>query len=184
MRKMVLVVMALLLAAGTAFADQNPDILIGLDSTNPPVGVNRIDDPATNFYVYVVFTHFGDGGGLLGASFKFERTFSGFKLTQENLLGGLDLGDVEGVNGWAITSGANCAYPTGDVLVAARIQYLWTGTAGTIQILPHGQDGSVIADCDNELDVWSTYSNFGVNADAPESPVEPTSWTSIKALYR
>jgi len=185
MRKMVLVCVALLLVAGTAFAGQNPNLLIGLDSTDPPTGANRIDNPAGPFNVYVVFMQFGNGGGMLGAAFKFDRTFSGYKLETVNLLGGLSVGDPESGYGWALATAGDCAMPVGGVVVAARLQYLYDGvTPGTITLLPHDTDGAVAADCNNDLDVWTVYSNFGVNADAPEAPVEAASWTAIKALYR
>ena len=185
MRFLLSVVLVALLAT-TAFAGQNPDIMIGLDSTNSPVSeVNRVD-PALNgtFDVYVVFKNFGPEGGMLGTAFKFDRTFSGFKLTQTNLLPGLDFGDVES-DGWALTAGAECQFPDGNgYLVAATCQYMYLGAPGTITIIDHPVDGASVADCPNDLDFWTVYSNFGVNEDPPASPVEASTWGSIKSLYR
>ncbi len=188
MRSLVLTILVGLLVTAAAVADENPDLIIGLDTTDPPT---HIDDagyqvtPGMNetFTVYVVFRQFGAGGGMLGAAFKFDRTFSGFKLLQTNLLPGLDFGDVE-VDGWAITAGAECQFPTGDILVAASAQYMYTGTPGTITIIPHPVDGNSAADCTNELDFWEVYGHLGVNTDAPLSPVEVQTWSGIKALYR
>ncbi len=185
MRFLLSVVLVALLAT-TAFAGENPDIMIGLDSTTgPPTEVNRVD-PAVNgtFDVYVVFKNFGAGGGMLGAAFMFDRDFTGFKLTQTNLLPGLDFGDVE-VDGWAITAGAECQYPDGNgYLVAATCQYMYLGTPGTITVINHPVDDNSVADCPNDLDFWTVYSNFGVGMDAPTSPVEASTWGSIKSLYR
>jgi hypothetical protein len=191
-----------LLLAVTALADQNPQLAIFLDAdmdTGNDVVNEVCPNPNETIMVYVCFDQFGGGGGMLGAAFKFDRTFAGFKLAQTNLLGGLDFGDVEVAPGWAITAGANCQFPDANgVVVAASVQYLYLGTPGIVQILAHDVDGHVGADCDNLLDDWCIASldshgfagNFGVCMPPPDGdcvpavPVEDRSWGTIKALYR
>jgi hypothetical protein len=185
MRFMVAAVLVAFIATA-AMADENPNIMIGCDSNNPPPPENNRLDPAPNgtIDVYVVAKNFGPGGGALGAAFLFERTFGGFKLAQTNLLPGLDFGDVE-AGGWAITAGAECQFPDANgYLMLATVQYLYLGTPGTITIVEHPVDGLVISDCDNLLDTATVFSNFGVGTDAPSSPVEASTWSGIKGLYR
>ncbi len=194
--KGLIIAVAILALSVPAFAGQNPDIGMYLVTGSDGTGDNYIE-PVSTFNIYVCFDGFGPGGGMLGASFMFDRTFSGFKLAQTNLLGGLDFGDVE-TAGWAITSGADCAMPVGGVVVAATVQYLYQGTPGTITVGPHPVDGMAVADCNNDLDFFCVHSiaaqgvsgNFGVFMPAPDgtcepiTPVEDSSWGAIKALYR
>ncbi len=207
MKRFFIALLVLALAV-PALAGQNPKlgIFLDLDSDTANAVVNTVC-PEVNetFVVYLCFDRFGEDGlggtgveGLLGAAFKFDRTFAGFKLLQSNLLPGLDFGDVE-VDGWAITSGANCQFPDANgVLIGASIQYLYLGAPGTITIVPHPIDGNSAADCNNELDFWCVHSilssdvsgNFGVCVEPPDgdcqqlSPVEDATWGGIKALYR
>ena len=198
--KTLIIALAMLVMAVPAFAGENPNLGIYLDlDTATPMGDNEVcPNPNETMDVYVCFDRLGDGGGLLGAAFMFDRTFGGFKLVQSNLLGGLDFGDVE-ADGWALTSGASAAYPDANgVIVAAMCQYLYLGTPGTITIMPHPVDGNSAADSMNELDFWCVHSidgdgaagNLGVCMPAPDgdcgpiSPVEESTWGGIKALYR
>ncbi len=199
--KRLLVVLLIAALAVPALATENPLLAIFLDAdmdTGNAVVNEACPDIGGTFSVYVCFDRFGDGGGMLGAAFMFDRTFSGFKLSQTNLLPGLAFGDVE-VDGWAITAGANCQYPDANgVLVAATCMYLYQGAAGTISILPHPVDSNSAADCLNELDFWCVASvlshgqsgNFGCcmapddGACEPLSPVEEATWGTIKSFYR
>lgn len=198
--KTLIIALVVLVMAVPAFAGQNPNLGIYLDlDTGTPEGENYVcPAPNATFDVYVCFDGFGDNGGMLGAALMFDRTFGGFKLTQTNLLAGLSFGDVE-VDGWALTNGADCAYPDANgVLVAGVCQYLYLGAPGTITIVDHPVDANTAADCNNDLDYWCVHSveshgvsgNLGVCIDAPDgnceplSPVEESSWGTIKALYR
>jgi len=197
MRNALVALMVLALAA-TAFAGQNAGIQIYMVDNASGVGNNYLcPTPYVPFNVYVCFDHFGAGGGMLGCAFGYTRTFGGFKLSFQNLLGGLMIGDPEIAPGIALTSGANPVYPAGDIVVAATAQYMYSGTpAGFIQFTAHGTDGPVVADANNMLDAWcirsillsGTSGNFGVCMTQPDgtctSPVEESSWGSIKALYR
>jgi len=182
-------------------AFENPNLAIFLDA-DMDTGNDVVNEvcPAIGgtFSVYICFDRFGEGGGMFGAAFMFNRTFSGFKLSQTNLLPGLAFGDVE-VDGWAITAGEDCQYPDASgVLVAATCMYLYQGAPGTITIVPHPVDSNSAADCENELDFWCVASelshgqsgNFGCCVSPPNggceplSPVEESTWGTIKSFYR
>lgn len=132
--------------------------------------------------------------GIMGFAFRLDRTFGGFKLSQTNLLGGLDFGDVE-TDGWVLSSGADCAEPVGGVIYVGEIEYLYLGTPGTLTPVGHPVDGTAFVDCDNELRYWNLPEwdslpggILGVCDIPPEGcatvPVETTTWGAVKALYR
>ncbi len=144
MRHLLVVLLVAALAVSVT-AEENPNLAIFLSADDDTANdvVNEVCPNINDtFNVYVCFDRFGEGGGMLGAAFMFDRTFGGFKLTQTNLLPGLDFGDVE-TDGWAITAGAECQFPDANgVLIAATCQYLYLGTPGTITILPHPIDAN------------------------------------------
>jgi len=187
--KQLLIALMLVAIAVPAVAFENPDLAIFLDAdmdTGNAVVNEVCPDIGGTFSVYVCFDRFGDGGGMLGAAFMFDRTFSGFKLSQTNLLPGLAFGDVE-VDGWAITAGSECQYPDANgVLVAATCMYLYQGAPGTITIVPHPIDTNSAADCLNQLDFWCVASlmshgfrgNLGVCTTAPDGDCVSAGWPS------
>jgi len=196
-----LVALMVLAVAATAFAGQNPNIGMYIVDNATGIGNNQITPaPYTPFNVYVCYDRFGEGGGMLGCAFAWTRTFGGFKLSFQNLLGGLMIGDPEVAPGVALTSGASAVYPdVNGIVVAATAQYMYSGSpAGFIQLGAHGTDGRAVADANNMLDFWCIHSilwpgasgNFGVAVAPPDgdcepfSAVESSSWGSIKALYR
>ncbi len=150
-------------------------------------------DPSEAFTITVYISDLEPGlQGIFGIAFMFDRTFSGFKLAQTNLLGGLDFGDVE-VDGWALTSGGDCVEPDANGLIAvAELTYLYLGTPGLITFMPHPIDGQSFADCNNDLGEWwvrdQPDGNAGICMEPPGGcgtvPVEDASWGSIKALFR
>jgi len=185
--------------AAAAFAGTNPDIRIYLD-VDPPVKVHEIHpDAGATFDVYVCLDCFGEGSGTRGTAFLLQRTFTGFKLSQTSLMGGLDFGDAETDPGWTLAAGADCIYPDANgVACIAVIQYLYQGGPGTLNILPHGLvepgTGREVLDCDFASDFYCIYANLGVSVPPdpgddgcvcePASPVEDATWGSIKSLYR
>lgn len=183
--------------AGTAFAAENPNVSIWLDA-DPPNAVTMVEPGnGETFTVSIIMDCFGETGGTRGIAFLFERTFSGFKLGQTNLLGGLFFGDVEVDPGYTIAAGADCVYPSDGIVVAAQIEYLYQGEPGTITILPHGLiepgTGRNALDCDfEEDDQYCIAGGLGVHMAAPgndegcscDSPVEEATWGAIKAFYR
>lgn len=188
MKRALLTVLAGLLVTTAAVAGQNPGIIMGLDASSTPVGVNTATpEEGEIFSIYVVLKSFGTGGGVKGISFRFEKTFGGDWIATTNLLGGLTIGgDPAAGMGCAMTAGTGqCKYPVAEgYVVAARVRYEYTGTSGYVRLIGHATDGQATSDCNNELDMWTDYSHFGVNQSAPPSPVESKSWSAIKALYR
>jgi hypothetical protein len=197
--KSLLAVLMIGAFAVTAFAGANPNIRIYLD-VDPPVKVHEIHpDAGTTFDVYVCVDCFGEGSGTRGTAFLLQRTFTGFKLSQTSLMGGLDFGDAETDPGWTLAAGADCVYPdANDVACIAVIQYLYQGGPGTLDLLPHGLvepgTGREVLDCDFASDFYCIYANLGVSVPPnpgetdcicePASPVEDATWGSIKSLYR
>ena len=103
--KAVLTVLMVAAFAVTAVAGTNPDIRIYLD-IDPPFGIHEVHPEAgTTFDVYVCLDCYGAGGGTRGTAFLLVRTFSGFKVAQTSLMGGLDCGDAEIDPGWTLGRG-------------------------------------------------------------------------------
>jgi hypothetical protein len=196
--KRLLIALAIMAVATTAFAGGNPDVRIYLD-VMPNQMVHEIHPNASEtFDVYVCLDCFGDDpilSGTRGTAFLLIRTFQGFKLSQIALLGGLDFGDAE-IDGWTIAAGADCVYPDIDgVVCVGVIQYLYLGVPGTLDLAPHPGTGREVLDCDFQSDFYCIYANLGVSVppnpgepdcDCPENgnPVEDSTWGGIKALYR
>jgi hypothetical protein len=180
------------LAFGTAQAVENPNVTIWLDA-DPPNAVTRVEpESGSTFTVTIVMECFGPAGGTRGIGLLGVRTFSGFKLGQSSLLGGLDFGDLE-VDGWTLAAGANCVFPTDGLVLIGEIQYLYQGTPGTLTLAPHPGTGRNTLDCNfAEDDQFCIGGGFGVWEDAPgnlegclcDAPVEASTWGSIKSLYR
>jgi hypothetical protein len=187
----MLVVVLVALLTIPAAAGQNPNIQIYLD-VDPPNFVNEVyPDPSATFDVYVCVTCFGPDGGTRGTAFLLTRTFEGFKLSQTNLLGGLDFGDAEG-DGWTMAAGADCVYPDlAGVVCVGVIQYLYMAP-GTLDIGPHPGTGREVLDCDFQSDFYCIRGHLGVGAaanpgedcDCPSSPVNEMTWGRLKAMYR
>ncbi len=140
-----------LIFAAVAEAGDNPDIQIFLEFEN---GQNYIE-PAewVQFSVYVCLENLGPGGGLTGAGLKFNRTFSGFEVSQTAVpVSWLSFGDPE-LEGWSI--GGPCVTPDpSGIVVAGRVDYLYTGTPGIIELLPSDIDDNTATDCSGGLDYW------------------------------
>jgi hypothetical protein len=195
MKRALLSLALIALMAIPVLGAQNPNIRIYLD-VDPPNKIHRIDPAASaSFDVYVCLDCFGTQGGTRGTAFLIERTFTGYKLAQAALLGGLDFGDVE-VDGWTIAAGTDCVYPDDSgVVCVGRITYLFLGGAGTATLAPHPGTGRQVLDCDfQEDDLYCIYANLGVGVDPlpgedgcdcePPQPVEDSTWGGIKSLYR
>jgi hypothetical protein len=178
------------------FAGQNPNLRIFLDADPPTMTSEIHPDASATFNVYVCVDCFGANGGTRGTAFLLQRTFTGFKLSQTSLMGGLDFGDAETDPGWTLAAGADCVYPdaTGVACIAV-IQYLYLGGAGTLDLLPHGLvqpgTGREVLDCDFASDFYCISGNLGVSVPPNPgescpcgSPVEDATWGNIKSLYR
>jgi hypothetical protein len=159
-------------------ADQNPNIRIYLDA-DPPNHLDFVEPPASGtFDVYVCLDCFNSCGGTRGTAFLLERTFQGFKLSQQALLGGLDFGDAE-VDGWTIAAGTDCVMPDENGIVCVGvITYLYLGVPGTLDLLPHPGTGREVLDCCFLSDYYCVAGNLGVGVDpnAPEPDCECDYW--------
>ncbi|MBM4048245.1 MAG: hypothetical protein FJ279_24340 [Planctomycetes bacterium] len=131
--------------------------------------------------------------GIYGISFLLHRTFGGELLAVHNLyasVGGLVIGNPEVAPGFAMTVGPVCRGATymGGEIPFATLEYLYTGPPGTITPAPHGLDGAVFADCDNEIRGWWPGCVAGVGMIPPAgcgvSAVRDVTWGAIKALYQ
>jgi hypothetical protein len=197
--KRFLIAVMILGTAALAFADENPNIRVFLDATNPPTGVAEIHPEINDLFdVFIVLNCFGVDGGTRGMGILFDRTFAGVKISQTNFLGGLSLGDVEDAGpqgGWAFVAGVECVYPdVNGMIVAGAVNYLYLGTAGTITVLPNPVTGREVLDCFDIPDYFCVAGNFGVSmpppdpepgcGDCPGNPVEDATWGAIKSLYR
>lgn len=170
MRVILPIVMIAALAMPLA-AEQNPNIHIYLDA-DPPNKLDRVDPIASEtFDVYVCLDCFNSCGGTRGTAFLLERTFDGFKLSQNALLGGLDFGDAE-VDGWTIAAGADCVMPDEfGIVCVGVITYLYLGVPGTLDIVPHPGTGREVLDCCFLSDFYCVSGNLGVGMDP--NPPEP-----------
>jgi len=203
--KTILSTLLVLALAVTAFAGTNPNIHAYLTVNATGEAVNYIcPTPYTQFSAYVCLDNLGVGGGVRGMALKLDRTFGAFVTGSANLLGGLTIGAPE--VDWSIVAGENCAMPNGaGIVLAGRVDYLYTGTPGTLILNGHPQLLNKTLDCFNAADWFCVHitdpqmphptisGNLGVCVPAPEpvvyaceqaSPVEDSTWGTIKSLYR
>lgn len=199
----VLVALMIVALAVPAFAAENPDIRVYLDFDSEGGGQHRIDglSQLDIFNVYVVLDCFGDGGGTRGIGFTFEReaTLAAIVGTPVNYLGGLSNGNPEAPTpadgGTNFLAGSDCVMPDANgVVVCGYVPYTFVAGTGYIKIGPNEISGREVLDCDFLFDdLFCVYAHCAVGADPPAgepdcecpvSPVEDSTWGSIKALYR
>jgi hypothetical protein len=198
----VLVALMIVALAVPAFAGGNPDIRVWLDLDENGGGVHRIDGLGLfeTFNVYIVLDCFGDGSGTRGLGFRFEKdadlNASATGIT--NLLGGQTLGsNPESADGVTLVAGTDCVYPdVNGIVVAGYVEYTYGMGAGYINMLgDHPVSGRQVLDCDyNDDDLYCIVAHVAVGEDPqpgepdcecePPSPVEDSTWGSIKALYK
>lgn len=194
MRYALALVVIIAMTAGSAFAVGNPLVSIWLDA-DPPNAITSVTPDVGGFFtVTLVMECFGDDpvlSGTRGLGVLGVRTFSGIKLSQTSLLGGLDFGDFE-VDGWTLVP-TDCIFPTNGYVPMGEIQYLYQGAPGTLTLQPHPGSGRESLDCEfNFDDLYCIAGGLGVHDTAPgnteecvcDSPVDAASWGLIKALYR
>jgi hypothetical protein len=194
MKRALLSLLLVVFVAAPVLAMENPDIRIYLDA-DPPNLLHRVDPGAgSTFDVYVVLDCFGENGGTRGTAFLFERSFTGFKLAQSALLGGLDFGDVE-VDGWTIAAGTDCVYPdVNGIVPVGMVTYLFQAGPGAIDLFPHPGTGRQVLDCNfADDDEYCIFANMGVGqppnpgeegCTCTPAPVENATWGAIKSFYR
>lgn len=202
MRHTAIAVLILTLAL-PAVAGQNPDVGIYLYSTSTGVGGTNHKPsplPGGSTSVYVCFDHFGPGGGFRGARWSYLDVPGPEYFFTQNLydgVGGVTWGDPRDPGG--ITMTTPTVYPDANgVVVLARARYetpeeLVRG--GKITLIP----GGVVMDASGSSDWWCVHTtwNDGLSgnwywddgaADEGDcggvTPVESSSWGSIKVLYK
>jgi hypothetical protein len=177
-----------------AFAGQNPNIraFISFAPTCPDPYVHRTEVCSGLVNCYFVLDNFGPDGGMRQVSMTWTTTGFGmafaavYNLPGAQVIGGPD--NQTGV-GWVV-SGDSCVYPNEcGIVVVLNQPYFVTGP-GTITITPNPVDGTLVTDCDFDADFYCVLANGGLCMDPPAgdcpppSPVEDSTWGSIKALYR
>jgi len=199
MRSLAIAVVVLAFAV-CAVAGQNPNVAIYLYTTPTGVGgTNHLTVPPPDGVasVYVCFDHFGPGGGMWLAQWKFLEVPGPDYLDTTNLyatVGGLTIGEPGIGAGCAMVVGPVPVYPDANgVVVLACVRYVTPpegAGGGTITVVPPDwPEGGVVADADAELDPWRVHTvgldgldgNFTWDA---VTPVAPASWGLIKALCR
>jgi hypothetical protein len=201
--KRVLIALAVLAIAATAFAGQNPQIraFITMDPNDYVYSnVNAVPNSINN--TYLCFDCFGEGGGITAFSMILDYQCGGFVAgaaditlfgpSAQTVIGGPDNITV----GWVVAVPTDeCHYPNVDgVVCVAMIPWFYTGPAGDIVILPNPVDGQATVDCLGALDFFCVLSNGALgqvvvtpgdeNCDCNPNAVDNTSWGGIKALYR
>ncbi len=201
----VLIALMVLALAVPAFAGENPSVRAFV--TMDPDGYVFADPAAVSGAVsdvYLCFDCFGDpdivgDGGLTGVSLVLDFLCGGFTAGPQDLtifhptaatvVGGPD--DL--VSGWVIAA-AECVVPNAlDIICVAKIPWYYLG-AGEILILPSPTDGKATVDCNNDLDFFCVLSHGALGQDVVTagdldcdclvSPVESSTWGTIKSLYR
>ena len=200
----ILIALLIVALAVPVFAAQNPDIRVYLDFDAEGAGVHQMANPGMfePFDVYVVLDCFGDGGGTRGLGFTFERDadLNAIIGTPVNFLGGLSNGNPESPTasdgGCNMLAGADCVYPDANgVVVCGKVPYTYGMGAGYIKIGPNEISGRQVLDCDfADDDLFCVYAHCAIDEAPPAgdpdcdceppSPVEDSTWGSIKALYR
>ncbi len=115
-------------------------------------------DPYTPFSAYVCFEGFEIGEGLAGAVVRLHRTFEAVMMSYDNLLGDLQFGDPESADGWEVYA-SECVMPDEGVVTAGRVDYLFLGGPGTLELLPHSTWGRLAINCDIEELQWCVRSD-------------------------
>jgi hypothetical protein len=204
--KFLIALMVLALAV-PAFAGENPNVraFVTLD----PAGYVHADPAAVGGSIintYLCFDCFGDpgvegDGGLTGVSLVLDYLAGGFTAgsasvtifhpSAQTVIGGPD--DL--ANGWVIAA-PECVVPgPTDIICVALIPWYYLGPPGEILILPSPVDGQAAVDCNNDIDIFCVLSHGALGQGVqtpgdlecdcePPSPVEDSTWGTIKSLYR
>jgi hypothetical protein len=193
---------AALLVPAAALAGGNPEVkaFITFESTTPDNAsvVSRVDPAAyTAVTAYVGMTDLGMG--TKGASFALSVTPGTFAPTPtftSLLPGGLVIGTWQDGLTLASSSCMNADNHPGreyiDPVIMGQFDGFYLGTPGDIQWVDHPDYPRWVTDCNSpaQVDYYCVWTNGGVGKDPvageceASTPVEASSWSSIKALYR
>jgi len=196
MKYLVAVVMVAVLAV-PAFAGENPNarMFVSFDPdcvTGPYVHRTETTDGLVDCYLVVDCLGVAVRSVSLywqtsGFGMAFAADYTVFHPTAQSPVGGPD----NAAQGWLIAAPDAVVPNECDIVVIVKQPYFVSG-AGTITILPSPVDGKQIVDSNFDEDFYCVLANGGLGQDPPpgddpcecDTPVEPESWGSIKALYR
>jgi hypothetical protein len=212
MRYALIAVMVAALAV-PALAGMNPECKIFIhleadaepDVTDNASVVNEIPSPTgyQNYYAYIGVTEMGMGGepvageGLTVISFLVNDIVAsypgvvGAQSFTSLLPGGLAIGNAFTGDGITISS-TECMPPP--LVVLGYVQMFYLAGGATIEVLDHGGYPRWVVDCQpiGVVDYYCVWKQGGLGMPAPagdegcdaNTPVEESTWGSIKAMYR
>ena len=196
--KFALIALMVLAMSVPAFAGQNPDIraFISFDPdcvTGPYVHRTEVTSGLVD--CYIVFDCFGPDGGMRQFSTTFTTTGFGMAFAMVHFLPGAQvIGAPDNQVLGLVVSGDDCVYPNECGIVVALNQPYFVQAPGTITLTPNPIDGALVTDCLFAADFYCVLANGGLGMDPPPgddpcdceppSPVEDSTWGSIKSLYR
>lgn len=191
MSRYILVIVAVLVAALPAMADENPNarLFFTFDSTGYSNEIASPPDP-NPFNMYLCLDELSTGARAVALTAT--CTIGGFSagVPTYPIAGTNVIGAFNSPSGWAI-AWANCeAVDAGTgILVVAQVPWFYTGD-GTVTITAHPTETHKVIGCNFVADQYCTYQNLGVGVTPPpgdegcDSPVEAESWGAIKAMFR
>ena len=174
------------------------------DATDASTVVNEILSPTafTSYYAFIGLTELGvlegappEQNGIKVLSFMINDMVTDYPTaiaTQSftNLLpGNLMIGDP--FDGGATVSSTTCRLAPFQII--GYIQVFYLGGGATIELLDHEQYPRWVVDCQTpgQVDYYCVWKNGGLGMTAPagdggcvaDTPVESSTWSSIKAMY-
>jgi len=199
MRFAVATVLVALIAFGAASATMNPECKLVIDfngSATTYADIETRADPAdfTSVPAYVVLVDIAAGTeiGMEVISFKLAVTTgtSSPPSFTSLLPGGLAIGSWDE----GITLASTECLP-GPIVYVGRLDLFYLGVPGAVTIEDHPEYPRWVVDCNEpgEVDYYCVWSHGGVNQDPPASPdpdcigdtpVEASTWSTLKSLYR
>ena len=141
---------------------------------------------------YLVLDGFGEGGGVWVLVFSWTTSGFGTALAPTYYWAGWKLiGGPDDPGGWviAVPGGYDCEYPNECGIMVVVNQPYFVQSPGTITLGPHPVDGQMVLDCNWDTDLFCVLASGGIGMVAPDGdcqtvPVEPSSWSTIKSMYR
>jgi hypothetical protein len=188
--KALLIMVAVLALATTAFAGTNPGIqmYVSFDQTGGGGLIHEYScTPYVGFNAYFCLTNLG--GGMTVVSFAVNDIMTEYpgKFAPpswvNDLPGGLAIGNpIYGPGGGIAVAATQCM--TDEFVVVAHYSLfpLNNTQPASIEILDHWAEPKVVVDCTDGTDLYSVLSNGSI--DPAPQPVEDSTWGGIKALYQ
>ena len=191
--KSILAFLLVALLVTPVFAGENPGVRLFMTADSEDY-VDYIDVPGTTQPVPFYLVADCLETGATAVAMTLTNTVPGWQGGAFTYLpGALTIGGVNDPAGFSL-AWADCEYPdpiTG-FLVIGTFPWCCTGP-GTWVITPHPTETRKLTDCDKVADQYCVYQNVGVGVTAPAgdegcecevSPVEDSTWGTIKSLYK